>query len=276
MVVTLGINDGHNSGAALVKDGKVVAAVQEERLTNVKNYSGVPRKAIPEVYKIAKIHPSETDVISIVSLNRVYAPLKEMPWKVKLFMKISPLLNSHAWSKFYVKMLHKFRPMEELDKIFKKLKIDDKELVFVEHQKAHAACAHYSKPNKKPNLVLTTDGAGDGLSSTVNIGYPKGIKRIASSTYYDSLGNTLYSEVTGVLGLKRWEHEYKVMGMAPYGKAEYCIDQMRKIIRIHPRKPLEFQNTIGACGMYAGNKIHKLLKFQRFDNISAACQQHFE
>lgn len=277
MVVTLGINDGHNAGAALVKDGQVVAAVQEERLVNVKNYSGVPKRAIKAVYDIAKINPADTDVISIVSLNRVYAPLKEMPFKVRMFLKLSPLLNSHAWSSFYVKHLHKYRPMKELDAIFAQLGISDKELIFVEHQQAHAACAHYSKPNNgKKNLVLTTDGSGDGLSSTVSIGTGKGIKRIAATTYYDSLGNTLYSEVTRVLGLKPWEHEYKVMGMAPYGKAEYCIDQMRKIIRINPRKPLEFQNTMGACGEFAGRKIAKMLRFQRFDNISAACQQHFE
>lgn len=281
MVVTLGINDGHNAGAALVKDGAVVAAVQEERLVNKKNFSGVPKRAIQEVYKIAKIHPSDTDVISIVSLNRVYAPLKEdeLPFKVKFFMKISPLVHSHAWSRFYVNILHKYRPMDELDKIFRQMGIADKELVFIEHQQAHAACAHYSMPpknKKKKNLILTSDGAGDGLAATVSIGNEKGIRRIASSTYYDSPGNVLYSEITRVLGLKPWEHEYKVMGMAPYGNAKYCIDKVRKIIRVNPRKPLEFQNTIRAVGPYAANKIHKMLKFQRFDNISAACQQHFE
>ncbi|HHI03987.1 MAG TPA: hypothetical protein ENL45_00385, partial [Candidatus Woesearchaeota archaeon] len=124
--------------------------------------------------------------------------------------------------------------------------------------------------------VFTADGAGDGLSSTVNIGFNNKIKRIASSTYYDSLSNVLYSEITRYLGMKPWEHEFKVMGMAPYGRAEYCIDQVRKIIRINPKKSLEFQNMTGACGVYIQKKLIKLLAGQRFDNISAACQQYFE
>ena len=274
-VVTLGINDGHNAGAALVRDGEVIAAVQEERLCNVKNFSGVPELAIKEVFKIAKIHPHDINVIAMVSLNRVYAPLKEMPLRVKLFMRLSPLLHGHSFSSFYVKILHKFRPMQKLNRIFLSLGISNKEIVFVEHQKAHAACAFYSTKHKKA-LVFTADGAGDGLSSTVNIGVGNKIRRIASSTYYDSLSNVMYSEITRYLGMKPWEHEFKVMGMAPYGRAEYCINEIKKIIRINPKKPLEFQNTIGACGVYIQKKLIKMLAGQRFDNVSAACQQYFD
>ena len=84
-VITLGINDGHNAGAALVRNGDVAAAIQEERLVNEKNYSGVPRRAIHEVFRISGVQPGDVDVVAIVSLNRVYAPLKELPWKVRLF-----------------------------------------------------------------------------------------------------------------------------------------------------------------------------------------------
>ena len=274
-VIVLGINDGHNAGAALVRDGEVIAAVQEERLCNVKNFSGVPELAIKEVFKIAKINPNDINVIAMVSLNRVYAPLKEMPFRVKLFMRLSPLIHGHSFSSFYVKILHKFRPMQKLNKIFSGLGINNKEIVFIEHHQAHAACAFYSTKHKKA-LVFTSDGAGDGLSSTVNIGFNNRIKRIACSTYYDSLSNVLYSEITRYLGMKPWENEYKVMGMAPYGKAEYCINEVRKIIRINPRNPLEFQNTIGACGVYIQKKLINMLAGQRFDNISAACQLYFE
>lgn len=280
-IVVLGINDGHNAGAALVKDGKVAAAMQEERLRNIKNYAGVPTKAIKAVYDIAKINPADTSVVAIVSLNRTYAPLKEFPARVKLFYKMVPYLDSHTFSNLYVKILHKFRKMHDLNRALKNINLHNKEIMFVEHHKCHAACAHYSRPitkNKgnKPNLVLTSDGAGDGLGATVSVGYDDYIRRIAATTFYNSPGNVLYSEITGYLGLKRWEHEYKIMGMAPYGKADLCIRQMKKIIRINPRKPLEFENRTGTIGPYLEPKLRKLLAGQRFDNISAACQLHFE
>lgn len=275
-VTVLGINDGHSAGAALVQDGEVVAAIQEERLKNIKNYSGTPAGAIKAVFDISGISPQEVDIIAIVSLNRVYAPLAEMPLKVRLFEHISPLLHSHLFSKYYVKTLHKFRPMKALKKLFTTLGLGEKETVFIEHHLAHAALAYYQSPFKEETLILTLDGAGDGLSSTVNICDGNGITRIASSTYYDSPGNSFYSEITGYMGMKRWEHEYKVMGLAPYGKAEYCIKEMEKIIRINPKRPLEFQNTINACGTRIQRKLRKMLAEKRFDNIAAAAQLHFE
>src|SRR2546422_9479812 len=275
-VVTLGINDGHTAGAALVKDGQVIAAIQEERLVNVKNYSGVPHKAIAEVFRISRVHPQDVAVVAIVSLNRVYAPLTEMPWKVRLFEQISPYVHSHAWSRFYVKLLHKRRRMVELRKALCANGLEDKELIFVEHHRAHAATAFYPRPWDEPTLILTADGAGDGLSSTVSVGRNFEIERIASSTYYDSVGNSFYSEITGYLGMKRWEHEYKVMGLAPYGKPEYCLDVMRPLIRVHPSRSLEFQNTSGRCGTHMQKVLRKRLAGQRFDNIAAACQRHFE
>jgi carbamoyltransferase len=149
-------------------------------------------------------------------------------------------------------------------------------MVFIEHHTSHAACAYYQRPWDGETLVLTLDGAGDGISATVNVGRGLRMERIASTTYYDSPGNNLYSEITGYLGLKRWEHEYKVMGMAPYGRPEYCMDKMRRIVRINPNRPLEFQNTLGAYSTELQGRLRRLLAGQRFDNISAACQQHFE
>jgi carbamoyltransferase len=275
-VTTLGINDGHTAGAALVRGGQVIAAIQEERLVNIKNYSGVPHNSIAEVFRIAKVNPQAVNVVAIVSLNRVYAPLAEMPWKVRFFEKISPFVHSHAWSRFYVQMLHKRRRMDELRKALADNGLQGKELMFVEHHRAHAATAFYPRPWDEKTLVLTADGAGDGLSSTVNVGEGNNVERIAASTYYDSVGNSFYSEITGYLGMKRWEHEYKVMGLAPYGKADYNIDVMRSLIRINPHEPLEFQNTSGRSGTQVQKVLRKKLAGARFDNIAAACQKHFE
>lgn len=275
-VVILGIHDGHEASAALIKNGEVVAAIAEERLTNIKNQFGSPINSIRKVFGISGVDPSDVNVIAIGSLIKLKENLVENEWKNDLHIRAYSLLHSHTFAKLFTKILHKFRDMTGLNELFIELGIEDKETVFIEHHRCHAACAYYQRPWNDDTLVLTIDGSGEYLSSTVNIGRGLDMKRIASTISYDSMANNLYSEITGYLGLKRWEHEYKVMGLAPYGRPEYCIEAMRKIVRINPKKPLEFQNISGAYVKNIQKKLKRVLNEQRFDNIAAACQQHFE
>lgn len=275
-IVVLGVHDGHNASATLAKNGSVVAAIQEERLVNEKNYSGTPKNSIRKIFEIADIHPNDVDLIAIASLVRTHAPLKERPIHVRLYEKYAFLFKSHKMRRFLISFLHKRRSIEEIIGVLKELGIESKEIMFVEHHFAHAACAYYQRPWDDETLVLTLDGAGDGLCASVNIGRDSTIERIASTTAYNSPSNVFYSEITGYLGLKRWDHEYKVMGMAPYGIAEDCIDEIGKIVRVNPKMPLEFENTIGAYVIYVQKKLRRMLAEKRFDNISAATQQHFE
>ncbi len=288
-VLVLGINDGHDAGAALVKNGQVVAAVQEERLNNIKHFGGLPEKALLEVFNIAKAHPCEVTLIALVSYDPPGTENLES-FKTKTLVKLSPLLHSDSYIRFYTNYKKNHRSFKLLKKMFEKLGLTKTEITVVEHQTAHASVAYRSSPwgygngsaNGKGNendndvLILTADGSGDALSSTVNVGRRGSIERIAFSSYYDSLGNAFYTEITRFLGLKPWDHENKVMGLAPYGKAEYCIDKVREIIRINEHKPLRFQNTIGGIGSNIQPKLKKLLANQRFDNIAAAAQKHLE
>ena len=286
-IIVLGINDGHDAGAALIKNGEVIAAVQEERLNNIKHFTGAPEKSVHEVFSIARVHPSEVNLIALVSYDPPGTENLES-LKTKILIKLSPLLHSDSYVKLYANHKKKHRKFELLKKIFEKLGLANTETTIIEHQTAHAAAAYRSSPwgyngKNKYNggddniLILTADGSGDGLSSTVNIGRKGGkIDRLEFSSYYDSVGNAFYTEITRFLGLKPWEHEYKVMGLAPYGKADYCIDKMQQIIRINPNNPLRFQNTMGRVGSNLQPKLRKLLINQRFDNIAAAAQQHFE
>jgi carbamoyltransferase len=158
-VTVLGVHDGHNSGAAVVRDGKVIVAISEERLNNIKNYSGPPLNSIRKVFEIAHVKPSEVNIIAIGSLVRTHALSIERPFYERVYDRIAPYVQFHASVKLLNRILHRF---------------------------------------------------------TVSLGEGFKMERIASSTYYNSLNNTLYSEITGYLGLKRWEHEYKVKGLAPF------------------------------------------------------------
>jgi carbamoyltransferase len=171
-VTVLGINDGHDAGAALIRNGNVLAALQEERLRNIKHYTGTPECAIREVFRIANVHPNDIDLVAMSGLVGQLAPLDDRSLSVKLFEGASPYVAPHSFVKLYVKVLHKLRRMERLRKVFIALGLEHKETVFVEHHSAHASCAYRSCPwsYDEPVLVFTADGAGDGLSSTVNVG----------------------------------------------------------------------------------------------------------
>jgi carbamoyltransferase len=296
-IIVLGINDGHDAGAALVQDGKVIAAVHEERLNNIKGFRGIPEKAIPKVFEISHTNPSDLNLIALASYHPSGGEnLKAL--STKSLIRLSPLLHSDSFINFYSRYVKNRRNFRKFEKIFKSLGIDPNivETTVIEHQLAHASAAYRSSPfgyNKEDILIVTADGSGDGLSSSVNIGVANKtdssvvlhketvgeIKRIACSSYYDSIGNAFYTEITKYLGLKPWEHESKVMGLAPYGKPEYCIDIMRKMIKINPSQGLRFKNTIGPVwigGSAIQSRLSKLLQNQRFDNVAAAAQQHLE
>ena len=275
-MIVLGIHDGHNSGAALVKDGQVLAAVSEERLINIKNFSGPPILSIQKVYEISGVEPSVTDLIAVGCLVRAGSPYADVNYLGRIQVALAPYLHSSFFAESFVKILHFFRQTRDIKTLFYTLGMAGKPIIYIDHHLSHAACAYYQRPWKDETLILTLDGSGDGLSATVSVGKNNKIKRIASTTFYHSLSNNLYSEVTGFLGMKKWEHEYKVMGLAPYGKDDGLVEEFREIIRINPRKPLEFQNTYGAYLYDVSKKLTGILAGRRFDNIAWATQKYFE
>lgn len=275
-MIVLGIHDGHTAGSALIKDGKILAAVSEERLTNIKNYSGTPLLSVQKVLEITGVTPDKVDLIAIGCFVRVGSPYADQNSLAKVQIKLSPFFHSHAFAKGYVKFFHLFRETAGLKKLFLSLGMDKIPIQFIEHHLTHAACAYYQRPFKDDSVVLTLDGSGDGLSATVSIGKGNAIKRISETTFYDSLSNNLYSEMVGFLGMKRWEHEYKLMGLAPYGKDDGLVNYFKKVIRINPENPLEFQNISGSYLYNVTKKLTPVLVGRRFDNIAWAAQTYYE
>ena len=113
-ITVLGIHDGHNAGAALIKNGSVTAALQEERLNNIKNYSSTSINAIRAVFDIAKVDPSDVNVIAIAGLIHSHAPLKERPLHVKMHEQHAGLFKYRTVNSFLIKILHKKRQIAEL------------------------------------------------------------------------------------------------------------------------------------------------------------------
>lgn len=274
-MVVLGIHDGHTAGAAIIRDGVVLAAVSEERLTNIKNVSGPPLLSIAEVLRISGVQPEEVNLVAIGCLVRVGAPYADKNLLAQMQVAVAPYLHSHIFAHAYVNFFHRFRETATIKEFFSANGVTAP-IIFLDHHLTHAASAYYQRPWKEDAVIVTLDGSGDGLSATVSVGSGWQIQRIAETTFYDSLSNNVYSEITGYLGMKRWEHEYKIMGLAPYGKDDGLLEELRGIIRIHPNRPLEFQNTYGAYLYNVTKKLSQTLIGRRFDNIAWAAQAQFE
>lgn len=278
----LGIHYGHDGGVAIVQNGKVVAAINEERMRNIKHYNGIPSFSLNEIFKISKIHPSEIDAIAIVGISDMtkFSESSAFPIYAHLYYTWNPITLNPKTASSFTSHNYRFRDIDEIKTILTEIGVPIKEILFVEHHLGHAAGAYYlSQWNLDEKvLIFTADAAGDGLSSTVSIGHKGEIERVkdSESTYYHSLGYSFFGEITNYLGMVEGDHEYKVMGLAPYGKSSYCLDKIKKIIDIDSSNPLKFKNNMNCLKPSFEIELGKILRGQRFDNVAAAAQEWLE
>jgi carbamoyltransferase len=271
-MVVLGIHDGHDASACLLRDGQVVLASAEERRTNLKNFAGVPRASIGELFPRSGISPREVDLVAIGCRIQTTSPTREAK-RIYSLIHLAGSLGRRQWSTTLgQRILGRLRRRQDLYGFLKSLGIAA-DCIAVGHHDSHAACAYYNRPWTADALVLTLDGAGDGLCATVWKGSGQDMTLIARTPKFHSVAAELYSNITAHLGLRPYEHEYKVMGMAPYGQPEYCIVKLRDLFRV---EGLEFRNCVGRSHGRMRDLLHARLRGQRFDNIAAACQKVFE
>jgi len=158
--------------------------------------------------------------------------------------------------------------------IAKLLNIDRSKVLEVDHHTAHAYAAYYGSPfNTMKSLVFTLDGEGDKLCATVNIYEGSRTQRIAATHLGHSIG-WIYMDTTQFLGMKPNEHEYKVMGLAPYAKP-YGVDKVynriKDMLDLDRKNPLIFKSKLDTHRTIP--YFQKVLKFQRFDFIAGAVQR---
>jgi carbamoyltransferase len=293
----LGIQLGHNSTVALLEEGIITCAVSEEKFDNIKNSSNFPINSIEWIFRSRKLNAKTIDYFAICGELIFPQQLSILEGKNKVSSKDFNLKNylkyliakkfSHLYWK-YITIKNDLNKKENNEKLIENLsqllKLDKKELkqkiIFVRHHTCHAYSSFYTfSILDKPALILTIDGSGDYSCSTVNVYNPqtKNIERIAQTKWIYSPGY-VYSNVTKYLGMKPLEHEYKVMGLAPYAKLEYAQEIKEKIFKpllwIHPEKPLEFYAKIptNRIDYYLKDKLFR----QRFDNIAGGLQLWLE
>jgi len=273
----LGIYDGHNASAALLENGKVTFAVQEERLTNEKNFFGFPEKAIGLTLNAKRLKPADIDYIALCS-RYMTAPMarekvrKHFSWQGT---PLAVLVNKVSRLRFFQK-LREERNLKIRFAILKKLSFPKNKIKIINHHLSHAAAAYYGLRESidKKYLVLTLDGGGDWLCGTVNIAEGGTIEKIVEVPYVHSLGN-LYARTTYMMGFTPWEHEYKLMGMAPYANSKYArrvAEIYEKYLDLDPQNNLSFKKKIFESTNHILPRLERDLKRQRFDNITGGLQ----
>ncbi len=206
----------HDSASALIKNGEIVAAAQEERFTRKKHDANFPENSIKYVLKEANINLDDLDYIvfyekPLIKFERLIETyVGNAPRGFKSFKTAIPI-----WIK--EKLFQKNIITNELKKISKTFK--QEKLLFSEHHQSHAASAFYPSPFNEA-IILTIDGVGEWATTTISIGNKNLIKIIKEIHFPHSLG-LLYSAFTYYLGFKVNSGEYKLMGLAPYGIPKY-------------------------------------------------------
>jgi len=218
MTAILGISAFyHDSAAALVVDGKIIAAAQEERFSRKKHDPRYPRQAVDYVLSEASLKLSDVDFIAFYD---------------KPFLKFERLLETYV--AFAPRGLRSFsmsmpvwlrEKLFQKDLLFKDLKQHDRsfndisKMLFSEHHYSHAASAFFPSPFKEA-VVLTLDGVGEWATTTAAIGSGRELEIVKEIHFPHSIG-LLYSAATYYTGFKVNSGEYKVMGLAPYGEPRY-------------------------------------------------------
>ncbi len=218
----------HDSASAIIKDGEILAAAQEERFTRIKHDSSFPKNAINFVLNFSNLKLSQVD--AIVFYEKPFLKFERLletyvAFAPKGFAQFSKAMPKWLKEKLFQKIFLK-KSLKEIDKEFN----DEKKIYFSEHHLSHAASAFYPSPFNEA-VILTADGVGEWATTTIAIGKGKELDIKKEIHFPHSLG-LIYSAFTYYSGFKVNSGEYKLMGLAPYGEPKFVNIIKDKIIDI--------------------------------------------
>ena len=299
-MIYLGIYTGHNASAALMQNGKIIFALQEERFTNLKNFYGYPSKSIDHCLKFVENENLTIDVAAFATINH---PLFFPKYRFNNYFSIADFdkfysisldqkkaisfVKNHKKSKKNIGLYLPFNKVKEKDyfneKFARKVFEDQlknqagkliKKITFLDHHTCHAYYSYYSSEKRKDkSCVVSIDSFGDGANQTIWIVNKGKIKLVAKTDQFEVA--RIYKFITLILNMKPEEHEFKVMGLSAYSKKKYILDVYKKVFEniqkfdgvkiVHNKRP---------------KNLYKFLKEAtkdiRFDNIAGGLQYFVE
>ncbi len=292
-MIVLGISETHCATAAILRDGEIIGCASEERFSRLKNDAGYPRRAVDALLCELALRPADVDRVVLAGtripsydwMNRVMrdetymrryygvgleAPRRGLAGRArKLGAKLGLLDPAPGKAPL--------TDGERRGQVTDHLRLAGDRMRFADHHTCHAAAAYYGSPfDGRAALVLTNDNSGDGLCGTVSSASGTTLTRHeATPSGPGSLGS-FYTLVTLLLGMKPGEHEYKVMGLAPYAptrETERAVAALGRVFAMGEGKPSLFE------WRRRGPLYRALLEATlglRFDGIAGGAQQILE
>ncbi len=275
----IGIHDGHNAAACLLEDGRIVAALQEERLTRIKNHDIFPARTVEWLVDLAGGWPA----IDAVAMNGFHLPVhrdrRMLIEATRWGGSARPGRALRRWARSLPPVLEawKRRRLESREAEAHAAGVPPGKLAYVDHHRCHAEAAAWGSPFRgKEFLVLTCDGAGDDLCATISVADPAGRLRRLVTIGESHSPAMVYLTVTTLLGMVPNEHEYKLMGMAPYAsgaRAEEVAAIFGSMLEWDPSEPLRWRRRPGVPNTYYCYEwLRERLDMIRFDAVSGGLQ----
>ena len=240
----------HDSAAAIIRDGMIIAAAQEERFTRLKHDQNFPSNSIEYCLKSASCTISDVDIVAFYD-----KPFQKFERLLESYLAYAPHGLQSAWKGLPIWIKDKLWIAEHIRNT---LKYDGK-IIYPEHHQSHAASAFFPSPFQEAT-ILSMDGVGEWTTSSISFGKDNMINTLAEQHFPHSLG-LLYSAFTYYTGFKVNSGEYKLMGLAPYGEPKYASLIYDHLIDLREdgsfiMNQSYFNYTAGLT--MTGNKFHKL------------------
>ena len=279
----LGVHIGHDSSAALLNDGQLVADVAEERFIRIKHYSGIPYSSVSYCLKAGSLRMEDIDIVAVSSSDAI--PELNFLFEMENGARERKNIRSQAADMYRRYFSSAKKPPIYVSKFPLQRQ---SQIVHVEHHLAHAASAYYTSglSNTERALIVTCDGAGDGFSFCIWRGENGRIQPLKKFKTDGSIG-WFYSNVTEALGWIHGDGEGKTMGLAPYGDFTKCRGVLDRfypkfaagdLIEPHKFGPGYYWNENGSLEFHfdEANEIRILVQKHGAENTAAEAQRVLE
>lgn len=286
--IVIGICMSHDAGVAVIKNGIVLAAINEERYSRVKAATGFPEKSLKEIIKLAKIEPKDINKIAIAGYSLGASPptnndfsyangrysisqvLTEFIDRIPLIRKILFTLWFGDFHKELQHFLGKSKILHLKGKLAKLGFVAPIEIY--DHHDCHLASAYFPS-GMEECLVISNDGFGDNICSKVAIGSKGKLKTITRNSMFHSIG-VYYNYVTNFCGFKKEHHAGKTTGLAAYGDSNLSIEYFRKRLVWDKNKGL-YKNT-GYIFRNVIRELNQVFNGVAREHVAAGIQKHIE